>query len=338
MLLFNKFFDQAINLHASDLHLTTKYKPVLRINGELNFTENNNIITSKDFKIFLQDLLTAEQLENFKKNGNLDFAFNYLGMRVRATIFNDINGFGGSFRFISSEIKNIDELGLPLFLKSAVKNHRGLILITGSTGQGKSTSLAALIQEINLTRKAHVITIEDPVEFVFKSEKSLIHQHESSNFSAEIKNILRRDPDVIMIGELRDLDTISSAVTAAETGHLILATLHTQDASQTIERIIDIFPAQQQNQIRLQLAYSLICVCSQQLIPLDNLPGRTLATEILINNPAVRNLIREGKISGLKNSMQTGANFGMHTFEQDCERLINLGLISQETASEYLMK
>ena len=244
-----------------------------------------------------------------------------------------------TFRLVPSEIRSLDQLGLPSVLKTMANKHRGLFLATGPTGHGKSSTLAALIGEINNQRKCHIVTIEDPIEYVHTPAKSVIHQREigndTENFASGIRHVLRQDPDVIMIGEMRDLETIGAAITAAETGHLVFGTLHTQDAAQSIERIVDVFPPHQQNQIRLQLAYTLLGICSQQLIPAANLKDRVCATEILITTPAIRASIREGKISSIRNALMTGINHGMHTMEQDLARLFKEGRISKTTAKDY---
>ena len=337
---FEKYFDIAIALQASDLHLNSGLRPAIRLNGGLKFIDDAEIIKPDDFNAFAEEILPSKKFNEFNNYFNVDFAFNYLNFRVRANFYKDIRGGSGAFRIINTVIKNFDELNLPGVLKKlALTSRRGIILITGPAGNGKSTTLAAIINEINKTQSRHIITLEDPIEFIFEPDKSIINQRETGitmgNFSETLRYTLRQDPDVIMIGELRDYESISAAVSAAETGHLILSTLHTQDASQTVERIINIFPENQQDHIRLQLAYSLLCICAQQLLPLKNNSGRICASEILISNPAVRNLIIEGKISGLRDSMQTGLNFDMHTMEQDLEKLFMLGKIEYSTALEY---
>ena len=337
--MFEKYFDTTIKYGASDLHLSTGILPAMRLNGDLIFIDDAEIITPENFLIFTKEILPPEKFNMFQNFGNVDFAFNYLNFRVRANFYKDLNGGAAALRFINPEIKTLDELGLPDILKSLCKRRRGIILITAPSGHGKSTTLAAMINEINNTRPYHIITLEDPIEHIFTPTMSIINQREienhTGNFSETLKFTLRQDPDVIMIGELRDYQSISAAVSAAETGHLILATLHTQDASQAVERIIDVFPEHQQNQIRTQLAYSLICVCSQQLIPNKFNNGRVCANEILIVNAAVRNLILEGKISGLKNAMLTGSIFNMHTMEQDLIKLFVAGKISRSSVLEY---
>lgn len=336
---FENLFDLAINSNASDLHISSEILPALRINGELNFLTDTEIFSQDDIKFFINNILSHGQYEKFSRSGDLDFAFEIMGRRFRGSVYREMRGISLAFRLIPSEIISLENLGLPGILKTFAHRHRGLFLATGPTGHGKSSTLAALIDEINRSRKCHIITIEDPIEFIHTPIESVIHQREvtadTENFATGIRHVLRQDPDVIMIGELRDLETISAAITAAETGHFVLGTLHTQDASQSVERIIDVFPPHQQNQIRLQLAYTLTGICSQQLLPAESFHGRVCATEVLIATPAVRSSIREGKIASLKNAMQTGMNSGMHTMEQDLARLFREGLISRETALDF---
>ncbi|MBR4195574.1 MAG: type IV pilus twitching motility protein PilT [Synergistaceae bacterium] len=329
----------AIKDGASDIHLSSGCFPALRIHGELNYIESSEIFTREALEKFISEILTDAQLERFTRTGDLDFAFVYETQRFRGSAYREMNGVSLTFRLVPTEIRTLDELGLPPILKTMSQKHRGLFLATGPTGHGKSSTLAAIISEINHNRKAHIVTIEDPIEYVHTPAMSVIHQreigHDTENFASGIRHVLRQDPDVIMIGEMRDLETIGAAVTAAETGHLVFGTLHTQDASQSIERIVDVFPPHQQNQIRLQLAYTLLGICSQQLIPRDDIKGRVCATEIMITTPAIRASIREGKISSIRNAMLTGMSFGMHTMEQDLVRWIKSGKISRSTGKSY---
>ena len=322
----------AIKDGASDIHLSSGCFPALRIHGELNYIESSEIFTREALEKFISEILTDSQLERFTRTGDLDFAFVYETQRFRGSAYREMNGVSLTFRLVPTEIRTLDELGLPPILKTMSQKHRGLFLATGPTGHGKSSTLAAIISEINHNRKAHIVTIEDPIEYVHTPAMSVIHQreigHDTENFASGIRHVLRQDPDVIMIGEMRDLETIGAAVTAAET-------LHTQDASQSIERIVDVFPPHQQNQIRLQLAYTLLGICSQQLIPRDDIKGRVCATEIMITTPAIRASIREGKISSIRNAMLTGMSFGMHTMEQDLVRWIKSGKISRSTGKSY---
>ncbi|MBQ7559244.1 MAG: PilT/PilU family type 4a pilus ATPase [Synergistaceae bacterium] len=329
----------AIDSGASDIHLSSGTLPALRVHGELNYVKSSEIFTREALEKFINEILTSAQLEKFFHTGDLDFAFTFGAQRFRGSLYREMRGPSLTFRLVPSVIRSLDELGLPEILKTMAYKHRGLFLATGPTGHGKSSTLAAIISEINRNIKSHIVTIEDPIEYVHTPALSVIHQREvgadTENFASGIRHVLRQDPDVIMIGEMRDLETISAAITAAETGHLVFGTLHTQDASQSIERIVDVFPPHQQNQIRLQLSYTLLGICSQQLIPTQGAKGRVCATEILITTPAVRSSIREGKISSIRNAMLTGMSFGMHTMEQDLSRLFREGRISQSTAKDF---
>ena len=334
-----KLIKLAINDGASDIHLSSGCLPALRVHGELNYIDSSVIFTKEALEKFISEILDDSQLERFNRTGDLDFAFVYETQRFRGSAYREMNGVSLTFRLVPTVIRSLDELGLPPILKTMSQKHRGLFLATGPTGHGKSSTLAAIISEINHKRKAHIVTIEDPIEYIHSPALSVIHQreigHDTENFSSGIRHVLRQDPDVIMIGEMRDLETIGAAITAAETGHLVFGTLHTQDASQSIERIVDVFPPHQQNQIRLQLAYTLLGICSQQLIPRDDIKGRVCATEIMITTPAIRASIREGKISSIRNAMLTGMSFGMHTMEQDLVRWFRDGKISRSTAKDF---
>ena len=329
----------AIKDGASDIHLSSGCLPALRVHGELNYIESSSVFSKNDLEKFIREILNDKQYQRFADTGDLDFAFTFGTQRFRGSAYREMNGVSLTFRLVPSNIRTLDELGLPPILKSISQKHRGLFLATGPTGHGKSSTLAAIISEINHKRKTHIVTIEDPIEYVHTPAMSVIHQreigHDTETFATGIRHVLRQDPDVIMIGEMRDLETIGAAITSAETGHLVFGTLHTQDASQSIERIVDVFPPHQQNQIRLQLAYTLIGICSQQLIPRDDVKGRICATEIMITTPAIRASIREGKISSIRNAMLTGMSFGMHTMEQDLVRWVKDGKISRSTAKSF---
>ena len=334
-----QLIQQAIDEGASDIHLSSGTFPALRVHGELNYIMTSEQFSREALEKFISEILTEAQFERFMRTGDLDFAFTYETQRFRGSAYREMRGVSLTFRLVPSVIKTIDELGLPAILKTMSQKHRGLFLATGPTGHGKSSTLAAIIGEINRNRKAHIVTIEDPIEYIHSPINSVIHQreigHDTESFASGIRHVLRQDPDVIMIGEMRDLETISAAITAAETGHLVFGTLHTQDASQSIERIVDVFPPHQQNQIRLQLAYTLLGICSQQLIPTSNVKGRVCATEILITTPAIRASIREGKISSIRNALLTGMSFGMHTMEQDLVRWFKEGRITRSTAKDF---
>ena len=334
-----QLFSLAVMSGASDIHLSSQTYPALRVHGDLNYVRESQAFTKEALEQFIREILTPAQHDRFTRTGDLDFAFTYRTQRFRGSLYREMRGLSLTFRLVPSVIRSLDELGLPAVLKTITGRHRGLFLATGPTGHGKSSTLAALVGEINTQRKCHIVTIEDPIEYIHTPAKSVIHQREigsdTENFASGIRHVLRQDPDVIMIGEMRDLETISAAITAAETGHLVFGTLHTQDASQSIERIVDVFPPHQQNQIRLQLAYTLLGICSQQLIPASNIKGRVCATEILITTPAIRASIREGKTSSIRNALMTGMAHGMHTMEQDLVRLFTEGRISRTTAKDY---
>ena len=336
--------NEVILQNASDLHIGVGVLPVIRIDGSLRYVEGVGVPTGLDVERALLEVMHKERLDTFKEEKELDFSFTYTGSdgveaRFRGNCFFESHGMAAAFRLIPVHIRTVEELRLPVVLKEVVRKRRGLFLVTGPTGHGKSTTLAALINEINSTRFEHIITIEDPIEYVHRSKRCLIHQREigtdTSSFAEGLRRALRQDPDVILIGELRDLETIAAAVTAAETGHLVLGTLHTQDAAQSLDRLIDVFPPHQQTQIRVQLASVLLGICSQQLIPKGESGGRVCATELLLANPAVRNCIREGKSSQIRTLIQTGANIGMHTMEQKLSDLVKSGELSLETALTY---
>lgn len=328
---------QMIERGASDLHVTTGSPPRLRIDGKL-IPIDHPPLTPADTKNLCYSILTDAQKHRFEENNELDLSFGIKGLsRFRANIFMQRGAVAGAFRTIPFGIKTFTELGLPEIINEIVKKPRGLVVVTGPTGSGKSTTLAAMVDRINEERYDHIITIEDPIEYLHGHKKSLINQREvnadTTSFKAALKYVLRQDPDVVLIGEMRDLETIEAALTVSETGHLTLATLHTNSAVQTINRIIDVFPSHQQEQIRVQLSFVLEGIISQQLIPKKSGQGRVLAVEILIPNPAVRNLIREDKIHQIYSIMQTGqARSGMQTMNQSLLELYTKGLISYEDA------
>ncbi len=330
---------RGINSCASDVHLSVGDVPMLRIDGNLVRIPDAQPLTAEEMREAVRELLTESQIERFDDEREYDFSFSLdMGVkeqRFRANFSHEKGNPALALRAITANIRTMKQLGLPDDLKVMTQKNNGLFLVTGPTGSGKSTTLAAIIQEINLTRSVHIVTIEDPIEYLYTSEVALIHQRElgrdTKTFAEALRRAMRQDPDVIMIGELRDLETISAAITAAETGHLVLATLHTRDAAQSIDRIIDVFPPYQQ-QIRIQLSSMLLGVLSQQLIPLEGISGRTVATEYLVATNAVRNYIREGKSSQIKNVIQTGSSLGMHTMDQDLARLCRDGMIGRKEA------
>jgi twitching motility protein PilT len=328
---------------ASDVHIVPTKYPTLRIDGNLTDLSEEGILTNKDTEAMLLSLFedNKDQLEYFKKYKDIDFSFNIENKaRVRANVYYQNNGIAGAFRIISFDIRTIEELNLPPILHEFAKKRQGLILITGPAGMGKSTTLAALVDEINHTRPAHVITIEEPIEYIFLPDLSLISQREipkdSPTWHRALRAALRQDPDVIMIGELRDATSIQIALTAAETGHLVLGTLHTNSASQTIDRILDVLPEAQKSQAKFQLASTLIGVISQRLVPRIK-GGRIPACEILLATPAVRNLIRENKIYQIDLVIETSLDQGMITLERSLATLVNIGEISLEVALNYAL-
>ncbi len=324
---------------ASDLHIVPGNFPVMRKDGELFPLTQFDILTSKETETLLFSLLDDEKKKKLFKLKDLDFSFSLdEKTRFRANIYLQIQGWAAAFRWIPNEIKSIEELNLPLILYEFIEKRQGLILVTGPAGMGKSTTLAAMIDEINHRKQAHIITIEEPIEYLFIPDKSIISQreipHHSPNWHRALRAALREDPDVIMIGELRDAESISIALTAAETGHLVLATLHTNSASQTIDRIVDVLPEEQKNQARMQLASTLIGIVSQRLIPRIK-GGRIPACEVLINNHAVSNLIRENKTYQIDNVIDTGLSEGMISLDRSLVNLVNLNEITVEKAFEF---
>ena len=332
---------KAGNFGASDIHLTVSSPPVFRIDGELKAV-GNEILTKEHIHSYISKILTDEQYRLFTEKGESDLSFGLPGLgRYRINVFLQRDNPGMVIRIIPLVIKTPEELGLPPALVNFASLHRGLILVTGPTGSGKSTTLASLINLINHNRSAHIITIEDPIEFLHSHKKCLVNQRElgqdTQSFSNALRAALRQDPDIILVGEMRDLETIAMAVTAAETGHLVFSTLHTNDAPQAIDRIIDVFPPHQQGQIRVQLASVLQGIVAQQLFPLhNNNRGRVAAYEVLVATTAVRNMIREGKTHQIKNIIQTSSQMGMITMEKAVENLVKRGLVSAETAQERM--
>jgi twitching motility protein PilT len=334
---YSEILLEVVDRKASDLHLTAGAPPMLRQRGRLLALDNYPKLTPEDTREFIYSILTTEQRRRLETDLQLDFAYVVPGRaRFRVNAYFQRGAVAAAFRLIPSQIVPIDALGLPPIVHELTRRPRGLVLVTGPTGSGKSTSLAAMIDEINQTREEHIITIEDPIEFVHAHKRCVINQRELGNdatsFAAALKAALRQDPDVILVGEMRDLDTISTALTAAETGHLVFATLHTQDAPQTIDRVIDVFPAEQQSQIRVQLSVTLQGVITQQLLPTSDGAGRCAACEVLVPTSAVRNLIREGKIHQIPSVIQTGAAQGMQTMDSALATLVRAGTITPEVA------
>lgn len=327
---------ETVDRQASDLHLAVGLPPVLRIDGRLQPMDRPPL-TPSVAREMIYSILTQDQRQKLETDWEVDLSYSLYGQaRFRVNAYFQRGTLGAAFRLVPTIIKTVDELGLPKVLHTFSQKPRGLILVTGPTGSGKSTTLAAIIDEINETRNDHIITIEDPIEFLHHHKRCVIHQREVGSdtraFPIALRSALRQDPDIILIGEMRDLETIQIALTAAETGHLVFATLHTQDCPQTIDRMIDVFPPHQQEQIRVQIAGTLEGVVTQQLLPRVGGVGRVVACEVLIATPAARNLIREGKTHQLYTVMQTGGQYGMQTMNSSLAELVRRGQITREMA------
>ena len=331
--------DEVIKKKASDLHLQVGLPPMLRVDGSLLPVTAAEPLNEEAIETLIFAILDEDQKQILLKDKEFDFSFAFgdLG-RFRVNAFHERGNLAAALRLIPNEITTIEQLGLPEIVNKFAEFPRGLVLVTGPTGSGKSTSLAALIHKINTEQSKHIITIEDPIEFTHKSKKSVIVQREvhydTYSFSAALRSALRQDPDVVLLGEMRDLETIASAITMAETGHLVYATLHTNSASQSIDRMIDVFPPHQQPQIRAQLSNILMAIVSQRLVPSIG-GGRVAAAEILIANPAVRNIIREGKSHQLEAVIQTGAEFGMQSMDKQLVTLVHAGTITYDEARNF---
>jgi len=330
----------AVKEGASDLHLSAGEPPIVRIHGDMRKLEIPPL-SKEEVRRLVYDILNDQQRKTFEETLDMDFSFS-LGEygRFRVNLFFQNRGIGGVFRTIPTKIYSFEQLGLPRICRDICRKDRGLVLVTGPTGCGKSTTLAAMIDLINNEHKGHIITIEDPIEFVHESKNCLISQREvgphTHSFANALRSALREDPDIILVGEMRDLETISLALTAAETGHLVFATLHTGSAPKTIDRIVDVFPAAQQGQIRTMLAESILAVFSQVLLKRKGGKGRILALEIMIGTPAIRNLIREAKISQIPSILQTGQKFGMQTLEAAIKDLLARNMVDPEEVEGLL--
>jgi twitching motility protein PilT len=321
---------------ASDLHLAAGSPPVVRVHGELQPLDAPPL-SSCDVQGLVYSILSHDQRQKLEDELEIDFSYEVPeGARFRVNAFSQRNGLSAAFRLIPSVIPMLDDLGLPRILHEFAAKARGFVVITGPTGSGKSTTLAAMIDEINRTRSQHIVTIEDPIEFLHPHKKCHVNQREvgsnTKGFDRALKSVLRQDPDIILVGEMRDPETMATALTAAETGHLVFATLHTQDAAQTVDRIIDVFPPHQQAQVRVQLSTTLMGVCTQQLLPTRDGRGRAVACEILVPTPAVRHHIREGSTFQLQSAIQTGSQFGMQTMDGSLADLVRAGRITRELA------
>ena len=330
---------QMVRIGASDVHLTTGAPPMVRVSGSLHPLEGFPTLDAEGLRRVLYSILTQRQREQFEADLELDLSYSVRGLaRFRVNLYKQRASIGAALRVIPYEIKALEDLGVPPIVGSFAGLPRGLVLVTGPTGSGKSTTLASIIDLANRTREDHIVTVEDPIEFLHRHKKCLINQREVGedtwSFANALKHVLRQDPDIILVGEMRDLETISVALTAAETGHLVFATLHTQDTAQTIDRIIDVFPSGQQGQVRTQLAASIQGVVCQTLCKRQHGAGRVVATEVLIATPAIRNLIREGKTHQIYSAMQAGSKQGMHTLDQHLADLVRTGKITYEVALE----
>lgn len=330
----------ASSLDVSDIHLTAGIPPVFRMNGELR-RYGEKVVTPDQTKEISKALIPEKAWETFAIKGEMDYSYSLPGIaRYRVNSFKQRGSDSHAFRTISAGVPTIDQLKMPQILKTLAETHQGLILVTGPTGSGKSTTLAAMIRHINETMTKHIITLEDPIEYLHKHGTSIINQREigfdTNSFANGLRAALRQDPDVILVGEMRDLETITTAITAAETGHLVMATLHTSSAASTIERIIDVFPAGQQAQVRTQLAGVLEAVVSQRLLPTADGNGRVAATEIMINNTAVANLIRTEKVHQIPNVILTNRSAGMHMMSTSIQELLSSGKITRQIANPFL--
>jgi twitching motility protein PilT len=326
--------------NASDLHLSVNNPPILRVNGDI-IPLKMTPLTSDDVRQLLYSIMNEQQRADYERDFEIDFSLSFTdNMRFRVNAFNTLAGPAAVLRKIPTKVPTLDELGTPEVFKRLTELHKGLILVTGPTGSGKSTTLAAMVNHINATYPKHILTIEDPVEFVHQSQKSIVNQREigasTQSFSKALKSALREDPDVILVGELRDLETIQLAITAAETGHLVLGTLHTNSAPKTIDRIIDVFPAQDKEMVRSMLSVSLEAIITQALVKRADGAGRVAVYEILITTPAIRNLVRENKVPQIASMMQIGSKLGMITMKDAAYALLNDGVITQETARTLL--
>lgn len=335
-----KLLDVTIERKASDLHLTVAMPPMIRVDGKLMAIPNEPALNGEMVSKLVQSFMTPEQVENLKGRKEVDFSFGYQNMRYRTNVYFQKGYLAASLRLISKEIKSMTELGLPPLLEKFTMPSQGFFIITGPTGHGKSTTLASMINQINKTRTDHIITIEDPIEYVFEHDKSIVSQREvgsdTNSFARALRSTLREDPNVVLVGEMRDLETIEAALTIAETGHLVFTTLHTNSAAQTADRIIDVFPPHQQQQVRMQLANVLLGVVSQRLIPRVS-GGRIIACEIMTVNSAVRATLREGKTHQLPNIIQTSAAEGMISMDKVLAELVSKGEITIDDALSWAL-
>lgn len=338
----NQLLEFTITKNASDLHLLVGFPPQIRLHGELQPVPGTEVLSKAEVDSLIIPLLAPAQKQIFERDLEFDFSFEFENKgRFRVNIYRQKGTTGVALRLIPLTIMNLDQLGVPKVIAKIADLKQGFILVTGPTGHGKSTLIASLIQKINTERAVHIVTIEDPIEYVYPPGKSLVSQRElyydTKSWGNALRSVLREDPDVVLVSEMRDLETISSAMTVAETGHLVFATLHTNSAAQSVDRVVDVFPVNQQPQIRLQLASTLEAIISLRLVPTIN-PGRVMVTEILFATPAVRNMIRESKTYMIDNLIQTSAELGMVSLESSLTALVKSGQVSQEVAMKYALK
>jgi twitching motility protein PilT len=328
-----------LEMNGSDLHLTAGTPPTVRVHGELERLEDYPPLTPRALQGMIYAILPQKMRERFEQELELDMSYSLPGRaRFRVNVYQQRDAVGAVFRVIPFEIKGLEELGLPPVCADLARFPRGFVVVTGPTGSGKSTTLAGMVDVVNRERSGHIMTVEDPIEFLHKHKSCVVNQREigadTHSFAAALKHVLRQDPDVILVGEMRDLETISTAITAAETGHLVFATLHTQDAPQTIDRIIDVFPPHQQQQTRVQLSTTLQGVITQQLVPTVDGQGRVVAAEVMVATPGIRNLIREGKVHQIYSAMQAGGRYGMQTMDMSLASHVKAGRVTQQMAFE----
>jgi twitching motility protein PilT len=336
---FSEVLMRMVDERASDVHLTAGFPPAIRIRGRIAPMEDYPPLNPQQTREVVYSILNDDQRKRFENNKQLDFAYSIPGVaRFRINCYFQRGAISAAFRLIPFELLSLEDLGLPRVLEQLTRKPRGFVLVTGPTGSGKSTSLAAMVDLINKSREEHILTIEDPIEFLHSHQKCIVNQREigtdADDFASALRAGLRQDPDVILVGEMRDIETISTALTAAETGHLVFATLHTQSTSQTVDRIIDVFPAAQQNQVRMQLSIALQGIITQQLLPTADGAGRVCACEVLIPTPAIRNLIREGKSHQIYSAIQTSGAVGMQTMDAHLAQLVRMDKITRSLAKQ----
>ena len=334
-----ELLNHVLERDASDLHLTAGAAPTIRVHGDLKPVDGYNLMEPEELRRMVYAILTQAQRERLEQDLELDLSYSLPGKaRFRVNVYFQRDAVGAAFRLIPFSIRKIDELGLPRQVSDFARLPRGMVLVTGPTGSGKSTTLAALLDIVNTEREVHIMTVEDPIEYLHQHKKAIVNQREvgtdTRSFASALKHVLRQDPDVILVGEMRDLETIQTALTAAETGHLVFATLHTQDAPQTIDRMIDAFPPYQQQQVRAQLSTTLQGVVTQQLLQTADGRSRAVAAEVLVATSAVRNMIREAKVHQIYGAMQAGGRYGMQTMDSALAHLVSIGRISREMAKE----